>query len=311
MGDHTFGPGAPGLKYAGREVDTQIGHTRVRRPTEDRGAGYDVETQMQEPGIPQRHAADSEMPAALEAGQLFCVYQPAIDLAANRVHAFETLVRWQHPEHGILSPSRIIPAAQATGSESSLFATVLDQALATQARWHETTGYRPAVTLNVSAGQLTSDDALDRVARALTDHEVPAESVWLEVTESALADDKTVSSLLALHDLGLRLAVDNVGSGWSSLGVLASCPWELFKIDRPLVATLGEEQGAEQRFTALMAIASALGARTLAEGVETADQLERVRELGCEFAQGFFLGRPVGAEDATRIFDTDGSWLAG
>lgn len=275
----------------------------------DRGAL--VETQKQESGVPQQHGADSEMPAALEAGQLFCVYQPEIDLATDRVHAFETLVRWQHPEHGVLSPSRIIPAVQATGSETSLFATVLDHALATQTRWLETTGYRPAVTLNVSARQLTSDGALDRVERALTDHEVPADSVWLEVMESALADDQAVGSLLALREMGLRLAVDNVGSGWSSLGVLARCPWELFKIDRPFVAALGTEPAAEATFSALMAIAEALGARTLAEGVETADQLARVRELGCDYAQGFFLGRPVAAADAARMFDATGAWLPG
>lgn len=251
---------------------------------------------------------ETELPLALANGQLFCVYQPQIELSTGRIHAFETLVRWQHPKHGVVTPNRIIPAVEATGSEAQLFATVIDEALTAQSRWKQDWGFRPSVTVNLAAAQLAGTEVVDTVLGVLAAHTAPASSLWLEVMESALASDDILATLEALHGIGLNLAVDDFGSGGAPLSRVLRGPWDLLKLDRSFMTSLGHDDGAERALNAVLTVADTMGVRTLAEGVETADQLDRVASLGCDLAQGFFLGRPVGVEAASELVDSDGRW---
>jgi EAL domain-containing protein (putative c-di-GMP-specific phosphodiesterase class I) len=252
---------------------------------------------------------ESELPLALAAGQLFCVYQPQVELTSGRLHAFETLVRWQHPRHGVVTPNRILPAVAATGSEAELFATVLDEALRAQRGWSDAWGSRPAVAVNLSAAELTGTDVVDTVLRVLAGHTAPASSLWLEVAEAALTHDAMLETLRSLQDVGVNLALDDFGSGGAPMSRSLHFPWDLLKIDRSFLDGLGEDPVVDRPYRSMITLAGGLGIRTLAEGVETADQLARISDLGCDLAQGFFLGHPLSADVATTHVDSSGRWV--
>ena len=265
---------------------------------------------MSTPELMTQSRIESELPLALATGQLFCVYQPQVELATGRLHAFETLVRWQHPRHGVMTPNRILPAVAATGSEAQLFATVLDAALSAQRLWTDAWGTRTPVAINLSAAELTGTDVVDTVLRVLAEHSAPASSLWLEVAEGVLVHDAMLDTLRAVHGLGVNLALDDFGSGGAPMSRLLRFPWDLLKVDRSFLDGLGEDPVVDRPYRSMLGLAGELGVRTLAEGVETGDQLARVTDLGCDLAQGFFLGRPLGADVALEHVDSAGRWIS-
>jgi EAL domain-containing protein (putative c-di-GMP-specific phosphodiesterase class I) len=183
--------------------------------------------------------------------------------------------------------------------------------LGAQAEWAKRVGFRPSVAVNLSAHQLGDVELPGPVAEVVTRWHAPAESLWLEVTETAFAEETGSRVLFALHDLGTRLAIDDFGTGWSSMARLASFPWDLLKIDQSFVQALGKaDPHAEQVLISTIALAHALGIPTTAAGVETHEQLHRLAEFGCDIVQGYLFARPSAAQDAITHVASDGLWTA-
>jgi diguanylate cyclase (GGDEF)-like protein len=256
-----------------------------------------------------RRMVQTSLAHGLEHGQIVCHYQPEIDLATGRVFCFEGLARWNHPTEGFLTPGRFIPAVEDMGAISDLFQTVLTHALTVQAEWIGRTGSAPNVAINLSVNQLGDVTLPATVAAALAGAGATPERLWLEVTETALAHRPVYDVLLALHELGVKLAIDDFGTGWSSISRLAAFPWDLLKIDRSFVAELAPgDDHASRIISSTITMAHDLGMATVAEGVETPAQLERLTDFGCDYAQGYLFSRPVAASEALAHFTEDRRW---
>jgi diguanylate cyclase (GGDEF)-like protein len=260
----------------------------------------------------ERHQMEQDLPHALAGDELFCVYQPEVELLTGRLFGFEALVRWEHPTRGLYPPDRFIPTIENLGLSSTLFNHVLATALADQAEWARALGFHPAVAVNLSPLQLNDPDLRDQVVAAAERFATPLSSLWIEVTESAVADTSDlVAALCELRALGVLLAIDDFGTGFATLARLSDFEWDLIKIDSSFTAGLGQGGPAERTVAATIAMAKILGVQTLAEGVETADQARRLTDLGCDYAQGYHYARPLRAWDAIRSVSNDGFWHMG
>lgn len=239
----------------------------------------------------------TELPAALAAGQLVLHFQPQVGVAAGTVTKVEALVRWQHPVHGLLPPAAFVPAAERTGLVRALTRQVIDLALAQAARWRAE-GRPLAVAVNLSAHDLLDPETVTRVRDALDRHGLPPEVLELEITETmAMVDpERSLAVLRGLALDGVALSVDDYGTGYSSLAYLQRLPVQRLKIDRSFVAGLVTDRASAAIVRSTIELARHLGMTVVAEGVEDDVTLVVLREMGCDAAQGFGLGRPVPAD---------------
>ena len=239
----------------------------------------------------------NELRRALEQHELRVFYQPILNLDTDRISGFEALVRWEHPERGLVPPDQFIPQAEETGLVVPIGAWVLEQACRQAAEW-QAGGAPVSISINLSPRQLAEATLPATVAGALERTGVDPNRVWLEITESTLMRDaeSAVSMLHKLRDLGVHLAVDDFGTGYSSMTYLKRFPVDSLKVDRSFVDGIGREPEATAICTAVVSLAHALGMGAVAEGVETPEQLEALRNLGCEFAQGYLFGKPAPAD---------------
>jgi diguanylate cyclase (GGDEF)-like protein len=237
----------------------------------------------------------ADLRTAVARGEIELRFQPILDLESGRVHAVEALARWRHPRRGLLAPRDFIELAEQTGTIDELGDFVVDQACRVAASWPEIDGERPAVSVNVSAEQLSSEGFADRVTAALARHGLPPSRLVLEVTESSAlaADPETLGALVALRELGVSLALDDFGTGYSSLSYLAELQVDLLKLDRHFLAGIDESAAQARLVGAVIQLARTLGVPVIAEGIERPAQLERLLELGGSLGQGFLLGRPM------------------
>ncbi|MDO8184151.1 EAL domain-containing protein [Conexibacter sp. JD483] len=256
----------------------------------------------------ERLKLHGELRRALAREQLRLLYQPVFDLASDRVVAFEALMRWDNPQLGSVSPARFIPAAEQTGLIVELGEWALRTAAAQARRWAEQ-GTPVTVAVNLSARQLLDPELPARVERALAATELSAELLIVEVTETALLDHDVLAarSLAALAALGVHIALDDFGTGYSSFGRLRRLPIDAIKIDREFVAGLGVDPDANAIVTAIVGLARGLDLLVTAEGVETPEQLELLREQGVTHVQGFHLGRPQDPAAAGALLRRDGA----
>ncbi|MDQ1466391.1 MAG: hypothetical protein QOH10_806 [Actinomycetota bacterium] len=224
---------------------------------------------------------------ALERDELVVHYQPIVDIASRQPISAEALVRWNHPELGLILPGEFIPLAEDTGLIVPLGWCVLEHVM-------RRLRHRPDlnVSVNVSARQLSEADFVPRLTEMIA--AVPRDVLTLEITESLLIDepDRIAATLTALADLGVRLSLDDFGTGYSSLSYLSTLPIHQLKIDRSFVAGLGERPESETLVSGIIHLGHGLGLEVIAEGVETAQQAQRLLDLGCHLAQGFYFGRP-------------------
>jgi diguanylate cyclase (GGDEF)-like protein len=231
---------------------------------------------------------------ALEREEFFLLYQPMVDLPSERIIGVEALIRWRHPSRGVLSPDRFIPLAEESGVIVAIGRWVLRSACAQAAAWRKA-GHTLTVAVNVSARQLERDELVDEVAEALADFALEPESLTLEITETALMQDAEVTARLLeqLKLLGVKIAVDDFGSGYSSLAYLRQFPVDALKIDRAFVSDL--ESSAESRVLAhtLIELGKTLGLQTVAEGIEQPRQLDLLRDESCDMGQGFLFAGPL------------------
>ena len=242
---------------------------------------------------------ETDLRRALERGELSLVYQPIVDLRDGRTRSIEALLRWTHPERGPIGPDVFIPVAEETGLIVEIGRWVLETAVGQVARWqHTQPGARGlGVTVNVSGRQLFHESLVPDVERVIRDSGIAPGTLGLEITESVLMDEDAVTVLEALRERGARLSLDDFGTGYSSLSYLKRFPLHTLKIDRSFIAGLGAEQEDKALVATIMSMARTLGLDVVAEGVETVEQLRRLRELGCDRAQGFLLARPLPPAD--------------
>jgi PAS domain S-box-containing protein/diguanylate cyclase (GGDEF)-like protein len=235
---------------------------------------------------------------ALARGELCLHYQPQIEIASGRVTGVEALMRWRHAGQGWVPPGEFIPVAEDCGLINALGSWALDTALAQVAGWRAQ-GLELRMAVNLSAAQLRAPNLPDDIRRRLARHAVPPEAIEIEITESmAMRDiDQARTRLRALTDTGVRLAIDDFGTGYSSLASMKHIHVDLLKIDASFVAGLPEDAKNAAIAAAIIAMAGALGARTLAEGVETAGQFAWLRAHGCHLAQGWHFARAMPAEE--------------
>ncbi len=248
----------------------------------------------------------AELERALIEGEFTVHYQPIVDLPTSELIGVEALVRWDHPERGLVGPGKFIPLAETTGLIVPLGRLVLEQACAQLAVWCQQfpIARQLRMSVNLSARQFQDPGLVEDVSRILTTSGVNPGKIVLEITESLLMQDleATVSMLNRLKSLGLRLAIDDFGTGYSSLSYLKRFPVDILKIDRSFVEgiiTHGENATLAE---AVVQLGQALQLQTVAEGIETDEQWSTLRELGCDFGQGFLFARPMQAADIPAFF---------
>ena len=230
----------------------------------------------------------ADLQAAVEAGEIVVHLQPIVDLATLTVEGHEALVRWQHPERGLLGPGAFLALAEETGAIVPMGWWILEQACESAMRWPD-----GEVAVNLAARQLLDPGAVTTVAAILARTGIEPRRVVLEITESVLLDAEAIGHRLQqLRALGVLLAIDDFGTGYSSLSYLTRLPVDIVKIDRSFVERLGGPPGDEVLVRAVVDLARSLSLRSVGEGVETPAQLERLRSFGCDAAQGYLFGRP-------------------
>ncbi|MEU4160969.1 bifunctional diguanylate cyclase/phosphodiesterase [Actinoplanes sp. NPDC026670] len=252
----------------------------------------------------QHHA---ELAAALRRGlelnEFRLLYQPIVELPSGTVTGVEALIRWHPADQPVISPAEFIPVAEHSGLIIDLGAWILDQACADAAAWQREHGAGgPRVNINVSARQLLDPDLPGLVANALHRHGLAPDRITIEITETAVfAGGAALETVRELRELGVGLALDDFGTGHSSLTLLRTCPVTTLKVDKSFIDDLNGTAEQEAIASSLSTIASTLGLRAVAEGVETRDQADRLHALGYRYAQGFYFARPVPAADITAL----------
>jgi diguanylate cyclase len=243
--------------------------------------------------IVERTRIEGDLRQALRRGELLLHYQPKFDASTLALNGVEALVRWQHPSRGLLSPGAFIDVAEQVGLMAELGRRVLDLALAQCRTWQDA-GVRRPVAVNVSPSQFADPHFVRSVLDSLAALGVDPGLLSIEITESiAMTDFSTTAQRLAvLRQAGVRVAIDDFGIGFSNLSQLSRLPMDELKIDRSLISEIGLSPKSEAIIRAIVGMTAALGYRTIAEGIETQEQLDFVRALGCHSVQGFLLGRP-------------------
>jgi diguanylate cyclase (GGDEF)-like protein len=253
----------------------------------------------------ERLEVENALHRAIERGELRVHYQPLVEVRSGAVTGVEALVRWQHPERGLLMPEQFIPLAEETGQVVDLGAWVLRQACAQHRVWARELGGEPPLRLsvNLSARQFQHGDLVAGVVSALEDTGMEASNLCLEITESVVVQetDAALEALDALRALGVLIAIDDFGTGYSSLRLLKGVPADLLKIDRSFVAGLGTDPQDTSIVRTVIRLADALGMDAVAEGVETPVQLAALREAGCRYAQGFHFAEPAPADEIVEF----------
>jgi diguanylate cyclase (GGDEF)-like protein/PAS domain S-box-containing protein len=289
----------------GRTPDTLIrsADLAMYRSKEDGGGKHFAYIASLHADAEERRLMEIALRTAIDQGQLYLEYQPVIELATGRLVSFEALVRWQHPQFGLVSPAKFIPLAEEARLIGAIGEWVLRTACDEAAGWPEQIG----IAVNMSTEQLYDPEIVTKVISAVTTSGLEPRRLEIEVTESVfMREGSNASKLLdKLMSFGIRLSLDDFGTGYSSLGYLSRARFNTIKIDRCFVqGAARNEPESLAILNAVVAMSASLGMVTVAEGVETEQQLKVVSELGCTKVQGFYFGRPMRAEDARQLFSS-------
>jgi diguanylate cyclase (GGDEF)-like protein len=252
------------------------------------------------------HAAlEQELRRAIGTQQIYLDYQPIIDLNDGRVVSLEALMRWRHPERGLIPPAQFIPVAEKSGLILELGQQALKEVLAQQRAWLDADVPVVPIAVNVSALQVERVDFAKLVTRLTADAGLEPKWVRFEITESAMTKEpeKLIGTLQALRDLGSQVLLDDFGTGYSSLSYLNRLPIDIIKIDRAFVRDLGDDAQPSPVIPAVVDMARRLRLKTVAEGVETAAQAAILSQLGCDYAQGYFYSKPVLAHHCRSLLE--------
>jgi diguanylate cyclase (GGDEF)-like protein/PAS domain S-box-containing protein len=247
-----------------------------------------------------RRSMEQDMRKALPAGQFELYYQPVVNLQTSAISGLEALIRWNHPQRGLISPATFIPLAEESGFIIPLGEWVIRQACLTAAKWPD----HLHVAVNISASQFRSEGLMQVILSALGASGLKPTRLEIEITETVLLQGKeaTLAILRQLRALGVRIAMDDFGTGYSSHTYLQSFPFDKIKIDRSFVKDITENAGSLNIVRAVASLANGMGMTATAEGVETSEQLDRITAEGCTEMQGYLFSRPLPARDIERLF---------
>ncbi|RYE08134.1 MAG: EAL domain-containing protein [Hyphomicrobiales bacterium] len=246
-----------------------------------------------------RRQLEQDLALALERGQFELYYQPILNLKKQVISGFEALLRWRHPEEGMISPARFIPVAEETGLIVPIGEWVLREAISEAAQWPQ----QLRVAINVSSVQFQRGNVVPTIMNALGSAGLPPERVEIEITESVFFENSTANldALRQLHALGLKIALDDFGTGFSALSYLLSYPFDKIKIDGSFIRAIDDAGGAQTIVRAIAEIGHGMGIVTTAEGIETAAQLRNVHAAGYNEAQGYLIARPMPADKVRQL----------
>jgi EAL domain-containing protein (putative c-di-GMP-specific phosphodiesterase class I) len=245
---------------------------------------------------------ESDLRRALEKEELCVYYQPIVSLASRELYGFEALVRWQHPERGIISPDDFIPLAEETGLILPIGLQVLQESCNQLRKWQQCSPcHRDLImSVNLSGKQLTQPDLIKRIEEVLHESQLNPWHLKLEITETVVMENPELAAvtLAKLRGLGVRLSIDDFGTGYSSLSYLNRFPVDTLKIDRSFVTSMNEADENLQIVKTIVTLAGNLGMQVVAEGVESEEQLEQLRSLKCQYGQGYLFSKPLDVTDA-------------
>ena len=248
---------------------------------------------------------ETDLRRAVEREEFFVQYQPIVSLETSNLRGFEALVRWRHPERGLISPIDFVPVAEETGLIMPIGAWVLKESCRQMQRWQAMFPSDPQlfISVNLSGKQFAQPDLMSEVAAIIEETGLDPRSLKLEITESVVMENiETATEMLKqLRALGLKLSIDDFGTGYSSLSYLHRFPIDTLKIDRSFVTQMSDNNENMEIVRTVVMLAQNLGMDVVAEGVETSEQLSLLQRLGCEFGQGYFFSKPVEASGAEKI----------
>jgi diguanylate cyclase (GGDEF)-like protein/PAS domain S-box-containing protein len=266
---------------------------------------YEIYDPALQRAVSERLERTAELQRAVEEGEFVLHYQPIVTLEAGEAIGVEALIRWNHPERGLLGPNEFIPLAEETGLIIPIGAWVLQEACRRAVGWQREHGLlnRLRMSVNISARQFHHEDLVADVSEALRTSGLDPSCLVLEITESVLIRDahSVVSRMLELKSLGVGFAVDDFGTGYSSLSYLKRFPIDVLKVDKSFVDDVGDSDKAAALAKAIVQLGQSLNLETVAEGIEKARQVDSLRALGCRFGQGFFFARPVPPEQMDKL----------
>lgn len=289
-----------------RNADTAMYHARAlgkdRFTIFDKGMGETAATRLR---------TETELRHAVRRGEFENWYQPIIDLRSGSIHGLECLVRWRHPRHGIVGPNEFIGIAEDNGFISAIGRSVLKDACKHLALWrnHDVGGQLP-ISVNLSIHQLESGRLLAEIQEILLQAAIDPTGLKFEITETLVTRnlDHTKRVLQELRAFGAKVALDDFGTGYSSLSSLKDFPLDELKIDRAFIAPLGKTDEATEIVRTILGLARTLDLKVTAEGVETENQLNLLRQLGCDYAQGYFFSKPIAHRQTTDLLRADPQW---
>jgi EAL domain-containing protein (putative c-di-GMP-specific phosphodiesterase class I) len=253
----------------------------------------------------------SALHSALQGGQLRVYYQPIVSLATRSLAGFEALVRWQHPERGLVLPAEFISVAEDTGLIGPLDRWVMREACQQMANWHGRFGMDPPLHVSVNMSAIHFGDQLEEhIQTVLQDTGLDPQQLKLEVTESAVLESPETATerIQRLKRMGIKLSLDDFGTGYASFSHLCQLPYDTLKIDQSFVARIGDDGENTEIINAIIVLGHNLRMDVVAEGVETPKQAAQLKTMWCEYAQGFFFSRPLDADAAGALIASYPQW---
>lgn len=301
----TMSTGVTLFPHDGGDPEELLRHAEVAmyRASEQGGDNYQFYSTEMSAMAAEHLALETALRHAIERNEFLLHYQPQISLETGTVVGMEALLRWQCPERGLVSPAKFIPLAEETGLILPIGEWVLRTACAQTRAWHLAGFHNLRVAVNVSARQLREQSLIESVSRILSESGLEPRFLDVELTESLLIQhtDATHATLRDLHSMGISISIDDFGTGYSSLSYLKHLAIDVLKIDQSFVRDISTDQNDAAIVRAITTMARSLGMRTIAEGVETAEQLDYLRRHGCDEMQGYHFSKPLPAEEFTEL----------
>lgn len=248
---------------------------------------------------------EKEIRSALKNNEFILYYQPQLNLITNKLEGVEALVRWQHPKRGLLSPSEFLSEMEVLGMHNEFDNYILIKACEASARWFKVYQRRVAIAVNITAVEFQDKELVNTIQMLLHQYDIPSQYLELEITENVVMTDinRAMDSIIKLQSMGIKVSIDDFGTGYSSLTYLRNLPIDKIKIDRSFIEEVASNDSDLTIVKSMIELSHGLGKRVLAEGVETIEQLDLLRNLGCDAVQGYFINKPLPEEKLVRYLE--------